>query len=366
MKYIFLFLILGTGVFSCTSKVLKHDPQVILEPNKEFDQFVKIETTEATEPTDTSESTKPTVDSKPVDLPKPLVEVPEKVKVKTKTKSKSKLMLEPKQKAPTSAEKKPKVTLPERRPPELEDTEGFDGRRPLVDPFYIGEEVTLRVHYFAMTAGEIKFKIKNFAQVNGQKAYSMVAELKTSSFFSHVYTVDDYVENFMDYFNLTPIAYSLHVKESGQIREAKSFFDFKKNEAQFWEKKITEEHGVEERKLNWDILPYSQNVFSTFYYLRLFKWTVGNEYSFRVAHDNENLVFKAKALRKEVIDTDLGPKNTIVIQPQILLKGIFKPVGDVFIWLSDDEKKYILKLESKIKIGTIKADVISIKPGVKP
>lgn len=341
-------------LLSCQTKFLKHDPQIVLEPNKEFEKFVKIETPPETVPVPVITNSTAIESSQPQ----------EKVQVKTELKSKDR---HSQTKVPSAVEKpkKPVVVLPERHLPELEDGEGFLGRRPLMDPFSVGEEVALRVHYFAMTAGEIVFKIKDFAKVNGAKAYNMVAELKTSSFFSRIYTVDDRVENFMDYETLTPLVYTLHVKESAQIREAKSFFDFKKMRAQFWEKKITESHGVEERKLDWEILPYSQNVFSTFYYMRLFKWEVGKEYSFRMSHEGENLVFKARALRKETIQTDLGPMKAIVIQPQIMLKGIFKPVGDIFIWLSDDEKKYIIKLESKIKIGTIKADVIRIQPGIR-
>lgn len=351
-RSVVIIFILGSLLSSCTSKILKHDDQVLLAPNQEFDQVVKIE------PSDEVLPTTPT---------KPLVTMPETPPQKQKLEKLTKSKKESVKKSKTKATPSVSIEKPLKHLPELEDSEGFEeGRRPLFDPFFIGEEVVLQIRYFAMTAGEITFRTKNFAQVNGRKAYSMVAELSTSSFFSHVYTVDDHVESFMDYFNLVPIAYSLHVKESGQIREAKSYFDFEKNRAQFWEKKVTEKNGIEERKLDWEILPYSQNIFSTFYYLRLFKWTIGKEYSFRVAHDNENLIFKAKALRKEVIDTDIGPMNTIVIQPQILIKGLFKPVGDIFIWLSDDDRKYILKLESKIKIGTIKANVISIKPGTKP
>ncbi|MNT54965.1 hypothetical protein D3C72_1921650 [compost metagenome] len=139
------------------------------------------------------------------------------------------------------------------------------------------------------------------------------------------------------------------------------FFDNVKNIATFWEKKFTKKNGEEEKKLSWEILSYSQNVFSAVYYMRVFQWEIGKEYAFRVASDEENLVFTAKALRKEVLDTKIGPKNAIVIQPQVKLKGNFKPIGDIFIWLSDDEHKHILRIESKIKIGTLISEVISIK-----
>lgn len=227
----------------------------------------------------------------------------------------------------------------------------------------MGEEVIHDVNYFKVSAGTLRMKVDPYATVNGRKAYSFKIFISTSSLFSSFYSVEDSVDIFMDYESLVPSVFQLHVKESGQLREAKMLFNEKDNTATFWEKKVTKKDGVEEKKQNWEILPYTQNVYSAVYYMRFFKWEVGKEYSFRVANDNENLVFSGKALRKEVLDTKLGPMKAIVIQPNIMLKGKFKPIGDNLIWLSDDDRRYILRIEAKIKIGTLVSEVTEIKPG---
>lgn len=247
--------------------------------------------------------------------------------------------------------------------PEIENGVGFNGRRPINDPYRVGEVVTHSIRYFKVDAGEIKFKVEPFAQVNGVKAYTFALEIESAPLFSSFYSVKDRAETWVGYDDLVPRAYQLHVKESGQLREAKSAFNVEKNEATFWEKKVTKKSGEETKKQNWSILPYSQNVFSALFYLRAFNWEVGKEYAYRVAHDEENLVFTGKALRKETIDTPLGPKKAIVIQPSVTLKGAFKPLGNVFFWLSDDEHKYLLRMELEIKIGTLVSEVVSIEPG---
>jgi hypothetical protein len=53
--------------------------------------------------------------------------------------------------------------------------------------------------------------------------------------------------------------------------------------------------------------------------------------------------------------------NTIKIKPEIEIDGIFKPIGDVFFWLTDDDRKMLVRIESKIKIGTITASLVDIK-----
>ncbi|MBK7962616.1 MAG: DUF3108 domain-containing protein [Bdellovibrionales bacterium] len=256
---------------------------------------------------------------------------------------------------------------PTQREPDLEDSQGFNGqRRPLVNPFRVGEEVVHKVYYDShvvnFSAGTLSLKVDPIVEVNGRKSYQFLTSVKSSTWFSSYYAVDDTAVTLMDYDLLIPRVFTLHIKESGQLREVRSFFDFDQNKATYWEKKVTEKSGIEEKKLQWDILPYSQNVFSAIYYLRIFRWEVGREYSFRVSDEAENLVFKAKALLRETLQTELGPKVAIKIKPEFTVKGAFKPVGDIYIWISDDDRKMVLRIECKIKIGSLVSEVTSITP----
>lgn len=265
----------------------------------------------------------------------------------------------------TPAKKAKEVPVVETAEPSIEDTEGFNGRRPIHDPFKVGEKITHEVYYnyFRFTAGHMTFSTMPFVQVNDRKAYRFVIDLKTASLFESIYTVNDQVETLVDYEHWLPRLYRLHVKESGQLREGRSYFDFQKMKARYEEKKVSKKKGKEEKNQEWTILPYSQNVFSVIYYLRLFAWKDGKEYAFRVADDGENLVFRAKVVGRETLDTDIGDIKAIKIKPQITVKGAFKPVGDIYIWLSDDERKLPLRIESKIKIGTIVSEITDYEPG---
>jgi hypothetical protein len=97
--------------------------------------------------------------------------------------------------------------------------------------------------------------------------------------------------------------------------------------------------------------------------MRVFQWDVGKEISFRVSDDKQNLVFKGKCLRREKLKTDLGEFSALVIKPEFTLQGKFKPVGENLIWISDDDRKFILRIESSIKIGTLVSEIVSLEPG---
>lgn len=282
-----------------------------------------------------------------------------KVKVQTKKSTPPPLLIKP----VVSAKKTSDAKIA--REPSIEDAEGFEGRRPVQDPFVVGERIKHEVFYnfFKITAGEMTYATLPFKTVNGRKAYQFEIELKTTSLFSSFYAVDDRVNILVDYDLWVPRLFTLHVKESSQLREGRQYFDFENNKARYEEKKITSKKGVEEKKQEWELAPYSQNVFSLIYYMRLFAWKDGRDYSFRVADDGENLVFKGRVVEREILKTPIGELKAIKIKPEITVKGAFKPVGDIFIWLSDDARKIPLRIESKIKIGTLVSEILDYQPG---
>lgn len=245
--------------------------------------------------------------------------------------------------------------------PEIEDSEGFaNSRRPIIDPFRVGEKVIHTVTYFGTPAGYITLSVGPFLEVNGRKSYNFITEIKSSRLFSNFYSVEDKVEAYVDYVDLVPHVFKLQIKETAQVKKAESFFDHKKLKANYWENKFTEKNGHEEKKQEWDILPYSQNAFSAIFYMRLFKWNVGQEYSFRVSDDEKNIIFKAKALEKVLLKTDAGEFNAIKIKADVVSRGALSQTGDLFFWLSDDEHRYVLRIEAKIKIGTLVSEVTEI------
>lgn len=357
---------------ACTGKHLKYEKADQLQHNEEFDQRVKIVEVPlevgTAPPSKTADSgglsQGPQKDAKKSEM---INEKPEGKKASKKEKKGRNKKDPQKTSQPTTSALPSGESAPALREPDLEDSQGFNGqRRPLVDPFRVGEEVVHKVYYDShvvnFSAGTLSLKVDPLVEVNGRKSYQFLTTVKSSPWFSSYYSVEDTALTLMDFDLLIPRVFTLHIKESGQLREVRSFFDFDQNKATYWEKKVTEKSGVEEKKLQWEILPYSQNVFSAIYYLRIFRWEVGREFSFRVSDEAENLVFKAKALLRETLQTELGPRVAIKIKPEFTVKGAFKPVGDIYLWLSDDDRKMVLRIECKIKIGSLVSEVTEITP----
>lgn len=351
---VFLFSI-PVVLVSCVTSDEGFDREQI-ENNEEFEKVIKIEKIE--EPVQT-EVPKEVPSSKKKSLPKSAKkEIKKPAKKNVKPLAKKKQVADPKAKKTV---KKPVKQKKQQRLPKIEDDEGFSGRRPLVDPYRVGEEVVLGISYFGVEAGKFTMQVLPMVQVNGRKSYHFRYLIKSSRLFSMFYSVDDVAETFVDYENLVPYTYEIHVNESKQIRETKTYFDHKNKKATMWDKKKKKGEAVENKKIEWELTEYPQNVFSAAYYLRNFTLKVGKKIKVNVGHEGKNILMTAEVVRKEKIFTNVGSFETFVVKPSFDIDGKFKPTGENFLWLTADENKFIVRLESKIKIGTIVGEVQKIK-----
>lgn len=276
-KFLIVSVISLSLLTSCASKVLEVEDSDKLLKIDDYDKTLLVKDTEQPPEPEVKPILTSIVESKPeVKSDDPFAVMAAKNAQKSQVKEIK--TIEPKKK-----EKPKKLKV---KQPSLEDSEGFDGRRPIVDPFRPGEKVTIKLSYFNVVAGEMMVEVLPFKEVNGRKSYHFKVSGKSNSFFSSVYAVDDKAETFIDYETLLPYNMAVDVKETKQLRTVRSYFDWKKMKAFFWEKKITKKSGVEEKNLEWAIEPYAQNIFSSIFYLRTFTLTPGKVIKFRMA-DNK-------------------------------------------------------------------------------
>ena len=77
--------------------------------------------------------------------------------------------------------------------------------------------------------------------------------------------------------------------------------------------------------------------------------------------DEENYPMQIKYVKNELIKTKWGKINCMVFIPQLQEGRVFKEEEEMKIWISDDENKLMIKVETKIIVGVIKAELSSFK-----
>ena len=88
----------------------------------------------------------------------------------------------------------------------------------------------------------------------------------------------------------------------------------------------------------------------------------GGPYRIPVFDKGKSYLLEVEVLRRERLDTLLGPDTpTVVIRPRMQTEGIFKRTGDIFIWLTDDRRHLPVRMESRVRIGSVVSSLVAIE-----
>jgi hypothetical protein len=107
-----------------------------------------------------------------------------------------------------------------------------------------------------------------------------------------------------------------------------------------------------------------QDIVSSYYYLRTFdfdKIQVGEMITLTSFLEDTTLNFSMQYLGKEVIKTDVGKINAIILSPMMPKNKLFKGKNPIKAWFSDDENKIPLKAEAEMVVGSVDMDIVSYK-----
>jgi hypothetical protein len=173
----------------------------------------------------------------------------------------------------------------------------------------------------------------------------------SAPFISTFYTVEDYAESLVR--DGKAVHFKIKQREGRYRSNKETIFDINNKKIIYFDylKSKKKEHSL--NSTVWDVI-------SGFFYLRTQPLIIGKAFYINVFDSNKFLKAEVSVLRKERIKVNsLGEVATIVIKPDLKSEGLFHRKGDIFIWLTDDEKRIPVKIETKVPIGKIVAELKS-------
>ncbi len=213
--------------------------------------------------------------------------------------------------------------------------------------FAVGEHLIFDVGFSFITAGEGSFEIFRADSVYGRECYRIVFTVKSIPSFSWIYKVEDRYETLLDAKGIFPWRFIQHVREGGYSRDFTAEFD--------------QLNGVAKAEnKSYLIPPYVHDVVSAFYYVRTMDFSqsrIGQKYALYNFFKDSTFQLAVKFLGRQQVSVDAGVFNTIIVEPLIQEGGLFKSSGRVVIWLTDDERKIPVKVNTKIVVGSIDAEL---------
>lgn len=228
---------------------------------------------------------------------------------------------------------------------------GAEPLKGLSDVPWKGERLVFELTWFKLRAGTSVLEVSE-GENQGRKAYNISAVTTSNDYVDMIYKVRDRIDSFIYADNLSSYRYKVHQEEGSFRRDKEVIFDYDKGIVNYTRDKETSLHYIK---------AFAQDSLSSIYYLRTKELIVGKSVMIDVFDSKKLWQVEVQVLGKEKIETPVGSFNTVQVKPILKFEGIFQRKGDVYIWLTDDNRKMPVRMRSKIKIGSISADLIEYK-----
>lgn len=187
------------------------------------------------------------------------------------------------------------------------------------------------------------------------KGLLVTSRALSASWLSGIYPVDDRVESRLSRGEGTSIGKSLNFRlitsEGGRKKDREVTFDQQKLVAHYVD-------HLKKDRLEIKLVPNTFDVYASFYYLRTLPLTVGKPVYLDVVDSRKLWKVEVRVLRKERLKTKHGVVNTIVVNPMVQSEGVFNRTGAIHIWLTDDDRRIPVQMQTKVKIGSITATLV--------
>lgn len=232
-------------------------------------------------------------------------------------------------------------------------------------PFSHGEELTFKIRYGFIKAGSAKMRVFEEVYDSTHNVYHFQTTARSASGFSWIYEVKDVVNSYVQKDGFYPLYFEKKLREGSYYADLFTHYLPQDSVAKVHTVRYRDDMTIKKQsKYDVTVLPYTQDILSSFYFIRLGNLEVGKSILLRNHEKKKIYNLEVIVHRKEVVEVGAGTFRCIVVEPLIKGEGLFKNEGRLRIWLTDDDKKIPVQMKSKVLVGDITTELMKIK-GVK-
>lgn len=218
-------------------------------------------------------------------------------------------------------------------------TSAPDAEAQLRVPWSVGERMEYDVRFGNLKVGSGFMEVQGIEDVRGHDAYRINFSVRGGVPF---YRVDSQLQSWMDVETLNSLRHIQDYETGGRERER--HWEIFPDRAAFQLEGEAEEQESVSRPLDDG---------SFLYFVRTIPLVTGRTYTFhRYFRPDRNPVV-IRVLRRETITVPAGRFETVVVQPIIKTSGIFGEGGEAEIWLTDDDRRMMVQMKSKLRFGSL-------------
>ena len=228
--------------------------------------------------------------------------------------------------------------------------------------FQRGEKLQFRISFHSALTGNIPAASATVEvtddnrKFDGRDTYHVVGYGKTTGVIEMFYQVEERFESFIDEEALVPHYFIRKTRENNYRKDENVSFRHK-------ERIAVSKNSVKNTPEN------VQDIFSSFYYARAIDLTgkkPGSEFPLSFYLDdsvyNSRLVF----VGRETVKTKLGKFSCLKVKPMVATGYVFDDPYPVTIWVTDDQNRIPVRIESKLSVGSVRIELTSYQGLTNP
>ena len=215
-------------------------------------------------------------------------------------------------------------------------------------PYQLGEYSSFDVSFGGIKVGSADMEIVSDTIIDSTSVFHIVGKGKTAPFFDWFFKVRDVYETYLDTSKVRPVKFVRDIHEGGY--EKQQLYTFRHSDSLVFLKDTS-----------YLIPTNSQDMLSALFFARTFNQnSVKQKKSFFVPifMDEENYLLETIYLHNEQVETNFGKVNCMVFKPKMQKGRVFQDGEQMKIWISDDKNHLLIKVETQIWAGTIKAMLV--------
>lgn len=205
-------------------------------------------------------------------------------------------------------------------------------------PWVTGEFLEYTLKFGVISAGSGRMQVVGRDTVRGRDTWRLKFDFSGGIPFARV---NDVFESWVDVETLNSLRFEQRLSELGKKRNRT--YQIFPDRAMFQLNEEPEKPSV----------PNPLDDAAFFYFIRTIPLEVGQSYDFNRYFNPKANPVTIRVLRKESVQVPAGKFDAIVIQPMIKTNGIFSEGGHAELWLSDDDRRFLIQMKSKLAFGSL-------------
>jgi len=210
-----------------------------------------------------------------------------------------------------------------------------------------------KMHYSISWSGGIKIGdlYLTLSPVDSGDGLAITAKVTDYGVFHFFYPVNDTFVTFIKGPRYLPYRYEVHQLEGGHVNTHRLTIYDQERLTVVYQKN-------DEPQKKYSLTGTAYNEFSSFFITRALRLTPEKEEIVPTFVDEKRHEVAVKDLGTEIRKTLFGSVDTIKVLPEMNFKGLYDKDGETMFWLTNDECRIPVEINSKIMIGSLVAELV--------